>query len=706
MKIVFLSLLFIITVVLILPNVFAEDFSAPEWLKILSVWWINDEISDGEFVIAIEFLIKDQVIILPESYRENNSELPDWLINNAGWWSARILTDSYFENFDAKYTLDSTSACDDCIITTNNHGFRGNDITKEKSQNMYRIFAVGGSTTYGGGVNDNETWPFYLQKEFELMNLEKNVQVVNAGIMSATTNQEGEMIRERLLGFDPDLIIMYDGWNDSQHLDVYQTIDNWKSICQLGNENGFDTLVVVQPLVDSGHRILTNQEITSSQKGLKEYDNLLEKLDMYTKHFGELNDYCTKTADFRLIFDYVDKPIFFDYGHTSAFGNKIISDNVIVEIVSIISNKIDINNDIQKKKKSYDSNQYSIYAASSDLSKKNFDGLDLTNAIFDNSDLNGSSFINTNLVGARFVNADLSNSVLSQTDLSNTNLSGANLSGQDFSNKDLTGTILVGANLSNTNLDGVDLSGRDLSSTNLSFTDLSNMDLSGTNLSYTNLLETNFQNVDLSDAIIIDSDFTKIKNKSLVGANVVGAQFSYSDLRGINVSGLDFSFVNFKNVNLSGLDFTNSNFYGTIFYDAKLVETNLSGVDLSPKSLIYTEVFYGKADMMNIDSVKLANILWDTTREFIISKTADGNDLIIEYFLFTDLRYADLTNADLQGANLQTVVFSNTNLTGANLANSDLKRANLSNANLDGANISGANLENAIIKCSNHTICE
>ena len=51
--------------------------------------------------------------------------------------------------------------------------FRGQmilDIEKEKSHNTFRIFALGGSTTFGIGAEDDETWPVYLQ---QIMN-EKN----------------------------------------------------------------------------------------------------------------------------------------------------------------------------------------------------------------------------------------------------------------------------------------------------------------------------------------------------------------------------------------------------------------------------------------------------------------------------------------------------------------------------------------------------
>jgi len=748
-----LSIFLLIPLVLITNNVFADDFSSPNWLKTVSIWWVNDEISDNEFVGAIEFLVKDEIIAIPESHKENLADLPYWLANNAGWWSARVLTNSSFESFDTGYSVETTSTdCGEesrngiflqriwnetnCIVTTNNYGLRGVDFEREKPSNTYRIFTVGGSTTYGGGVNDHETWPFYLQQEFNRLNLLTNVEVINAGIMSAETNQELEIIRERLIEFEPDLIVMYDGWNDAIHLTVNETVENWKSVCKLGNKNGFDTVIIVQPLVGSGQRIHTNQELTAEfareNNKLVKYDNLLEKFTSYTNHFDVLNDYCTKTYDYRKIFDFVNKPIFSDYGHAGPLGNEIIANNMIVDLSSIISNKIDIPTNIEQKNYASYSAQHNIYATFSNLSEKNFDGLDLTNAVFDYADLSDTSFTNTNLSSARFVKSDLTNSVFSSVNLSNTNFFGAdlssgiisdstisganlsytNLSGHDLSDKDLTDTILVGANLSNTNLTNVDLSGRDLTSADLSFTDLSNIDLSGTNLSFTNLLETKFDNTDLSDAVIIDVDFTKIKNNNMKNCKLSGTSFSYSDVSGMDFSGADLSYSFFKRTTAPNTNFNNATtFFGTIFYRSDLSSASFVDVDLSPKEIIFQDTFENKSDLYNLSNIDLAEELWpNDANKKIIFKERQGNDLYVRFFIFNNFENAVLQDSKFTNSNLSGIWLKDTNLQGADLRNvnlfgANLRNADLTNADLAGVNIDSAVLDDAILKCSNHDIC-
>jgi len=49
------------------------------------------------------------------------------------------------------------------MVYINEYGFRGPEITKEKPEKTYRIFAIGASTTFGSGVFDTQTYPFYLQ---------------------------------------------------------------------------------------------------------------------------------------------------------------------------------------------------------------------------------------------------------------------------------------------------------------------------------------------------------------------------------------------------------------------------------------------------------------------------------------------------------------------------------------------------------------
>ena len=687
------------------------------------------------------------------------SDYPDWLINNPSWEAAREFTNSPFDNFDIDYIGEKLTQCNDCVVTINNLGFRGSEFSIDKPDKTYRIFSVGGSTTHGATlVNDNETWPAYLQQKFDQIDLEIGVEVINAGIMAATTEEESKMIKDLLVDYEPNLIIMYDGWNDIfQHLTVNETIQNWQSVCKLGNEMGFETIIILQPLAGTGNRVLTDYE---NQNLIMEY---VKKLHLLTENLVQLNQYCTKVVDFRGIFDYVQHPIFTDAGHTRSLGNQIIAENVFAILLPIISIEIspsyEIKTEFPMQYYTSNSNQFIIYAVGADFTGRNFDGLDLRNAILDRANLSNASFEDSKLSGARLVFADLTGTDLSGTDFSNSNLartdlskndltytilrganlSYANLSGQDLSDKDFTDTILRGANLSHANLGNFDFSGRDLTGVNLSGQDLSSKDLIKTILSGADLTDTilpdgvlsgkdfigtvfngvdlsgkdlsyskfnfasfdnaNLENVNLNNAEFIQVDLTSIKNNSLAGADLSEASFAWSNLSGVNLSGVILGLNNFNNANLSGLDFTvifNASFTGSIFEKTNLSNSNFEGVDLSSKG-IFSEVFKNKAHLKNLDWRSLAkNFISPLYIIHIISTEVRENDLAVNFILFNNFINANFENSNFKNADLTTSAFYS-----ANLTNADLSGADLSNANFD-----EAILDEAILNCLNHPICK
>ena len=117
--------------------------------------------------------------------------------------------------------LDPTSGISQSIpnqhsqsININSHGFRGQEILREKPDNTFRIFVVGGSTTFGIRSPDNQTIPGHLQQILNEKNFDKKIEVINAGIGGITSTDEVQLIKTKIVQFDPDLIIVYDGNND------------------------------------------------------------------------------------------------------------------------------------------------------------------------------------------------------------------------------------------------------------------------------------------------------------------------------------------------------------------------------------------------------------------------------------------------------------------------------------------------------------
>jgi hypothetical protein len=102
----------------------------------------------------------------------------------------------------------------------NSDGIRGPEIS-EKNDDEYRIIMLGGSTTFGDVTSsDDYTIAGTLQTLFYENNFD-NVEVINGGIGGASSIRELYYLKNYLLKFQPDMIIMYDGWNDVNYKNKY-----------------------------------------------------------------------------------------------------------------------------------------------------------------------------------------------------------------------------------------------------------------------------------------------------------------------------------------------------------------------------------------------------------------------------------------------------------------------------------------------------
>ncbi len=101
------------------------------------------------------------------------------------------------------------------LTSHNSLGFRGDEITTEKPEGVFRIAAVGGSTTYTVRVEDNDkSYPAQLERILREKFGYENVEVINAGVADYNSWDSIINLTFRVLPFEPDLIIIYHGTND------------------------------------------------------------------------------------------------------------------------------------------------------------------------------------------------------------------------------------------------------------------------------------------------------------------------------------------------------------------------------------------------------------------------------------------------------------------------------------------------------------
>jgi len=113
---------------------------------------------------------------------------------------------------------------EDGIRQTNNLGYRNKqDYEFTKDPNVFRILALGGSTTWGYLLDDPEdTWPSQLEKMLNDALLENpefdTIEVINGGLNYGTSAELllHYLFRDRYL--DPDIVIIHTGGNDAKLL--------------------------------------------------------------------------------------------------------------------------------------------------------------------------------------------------------------------------------------------------------------------------------------------------------------------------------------------------------------------------------------------------------------------------------------------------------------------------------------------------------
>jgi hypothetical protein len=118
------------------------------------------------------------------------------------------------------------------VLRHNAQGFREDEsIAREKPDGTLRIFLMGASTAYGLGglfphiqtefavLDNSETIDTYLEAVLQDRLPHSRVEVVNAAIPSVWTHHHLIYLNQTILGYDPDLILFLDGWNDHYFID-------------------------------------------------------------------------------------------------------------------------------------------------------------------------------------------------------------------------------------------------------------------------------------------------------------------------------------------------------------------------------------------------------------------------------------------------------------------------------------------------------
>ena len=79
----------------------SETITIPDWVRNNAAWWSEGQIDDRTFANGIEFMIKEGIIVVPATSSgeaKDDVTIPDWVRNNAAWWSEGQIDDKTFAN--------------------------------------------------------------------------------------------------------------------------------------------------------------------------------------------------------------------------------------------------------------------------------------------------------------------------------------------------------------------------------------------------------------------------------------------------------------------------------------------------------------------------------------------------------------------------------------------------------------------------------
>ena len=75
------------------------EIALPFWIKDLAKMWVTEPlVTDKDFARAIEYLIQREIIKIPytEPEGETTASIPDWVKSNAEWWITEKISDKEF----------------------------------------------------------------------------------------------------------------------------------------------------------------------------------------------------------------------------------------------------------------------------------------------------------------------------------------------------------------------------------------------------------------------------------------------------------------------------------------------------------------------------------------------------------------------------------------------------------------------------------
>src|SRR5207247_10462333 len=108
----------------------------------------------------------------------------------------------------------------------NSFGMRDKEIDTNAIRDLYKIAILGDSHTYSINVkNIEETFPYHVEEHVNKNIGQKIVKILNFGVPGYNNAQELEVLKSKVLNFQPQLVILQYHINDTHVCNYIQPHD-------------------------------------------------------------------------------------------------------------------------------------------------------------------------------------------------------------------------------------------------------------------------------------------------------------------------------------------------------------------------------------------------------------------------------------------------------------------------------------------------
>ncbi|MBA3965597.1 MAG: hypothetical protein H0X47_07465 [Nitrospirales bacterium] len=166
----------------------------------------------------------------------------------------------------------------------NEKGYRGHNFETKKPDGVIRIMVYGGSAAFDTMVSEGKDWPSQVEAKLRESGFPQ-VEVVNAGIMGHTSLESVARLFTEGFVFQPDYVVIYNGWNDIKYLNSHQTALRTlqpplqKFDPRIQYRNSLDEwLCETSQLYNVLRRIVYKKKLKLSMEGIQKFEEMQDQV--------------------------------------------------------------------------------------------------------------------------------------------------------------------------------------------------------------------------------------------------------------------------------------------------------------------------------------------------------------------------------------------------------------------------------------------